>query len=584
MSRKVRPRNEDGPKRIAAYVRVSSQRQAIEGDSLEAQQNAITRWIEERKQYDDWRVQSVEFYIDAGRSAKDQNRPQLQRLRKDIEEGNIDTVVSFKIDRITRSLLDFADLWNFFQQHGVELVSLKERVDTSNAMGEAMVMIIMVFAQLERKLTGERTVATMQDRAERGLWNGGHVYGYVPDPNEQGRLKVDPDEAATIRTHFFDSVEKLGSAGGVQRELARLNIRTPAKVAKRSGRNRGGTTFTKQQVLCILRNRVYLGHVAWGESVCENAHEAIISVEQFERVQKLLDQSAKRHTNTRYSPGRQYLLSGLVRCRCGAMMTGKAGVGRSRTHYYYECTRQIHAGRTACDGPRFAAEPLEEAILARVRDLAHQLPARERIVREALNQLTTDTQRVELEVAAHRMRMTTVQREINNLVTVLAQGGLTSLDTVKEALDERTGEKGTIQARIEELSAQLAPAHDIAQAARQFIEEWGRVGNLLEAADPAEQKLILQHLVEVVELRSSGVAGGCGTYAIKLFTQPPERAEGEDGDRSDGDEGDDADGPALTGPSLVRKVDEKAPRLGLEPRTVRLTGAYANPRHGRKRL
>lgn len=572
VSKKSRLKSDGRPKRIAAYVRVSSQRQALEGDSLEAQQNAITRWIEDRKQCDDWRVQSIEFYIDAGRSAKDQNRPELQRLRQDIEAGNIDTVVCFKIDRITRSLLDFADLWNFFQRHGVELVSLKERVDTSNAMGEAMVMIIMVFAQLERKLTGERTVATMQDRAERGLWNGGHVYGYISDPNERGRLRVDPEAAATIRTHFFDAVEKLGAAGAVQWELARLNIRTPAKVAKRSGRSRGGKPFTKQQILGILRNRIYLGRVSWGDAACENAHEPIITAEQFERVQKLLAWTTARRTNTRYSPGRQYLLSCLVRCRCGAMMTGRGAVGRSRTHHYYECTRQIHAGRSTCDSPRFAAEPLEEAILARVRALS--LPARERVVEEAMRQLTVDTGRVEHELSTARTRLVTVNREINNLVGVIAQGGLNSLDTIKAAVDERTAEKGTLEGRIEELTTQLTPAQEVNDAARQFLERWGQVGILLDAANPTERRLILQHLIEVVELRSaggSGVAGGGGTYAIKLFTQPPERGEWEDGEDSGGDDDGNADGPVLTGPSLVRMVDEKAPRVGFEPTTRRLT-------------
>jgi hypothetical protein len=109
------------------------------------------------------------------------------------------------------------------------------------------------------------------------------------------------------------------------------------------------------------------------------------------------------------------------------MMTGKAGVGRSRTHHYYECTRQIHSGRSACDGPRFAAEPLEEAILGRIRDLALSLPARERVVEEAMRQLTVDIGRVDLEVANARTRMVAVNREINNLVGVLAQGGLSTM-------------------------------------------------------------------------------------------------------------------------------------------------------------
>ena len=99
--------------RIAAYIRVSSQRQATEGDSLEAQRNEINKYIDHRKTLRGWLVESVEYYVDAGRSAKDQNRPELQRLKRDIADKQIDMVICFKLDRITRSLLDFVDLWRW---------------------------------------------------------------------------------------------------------------------------------------------------------------------------------------------------------------------------------------------------------------------------------------------------------------------------------------------------------------------------------------------------------------------------------------------------------------------------------------
>ncbi len=170
----------NGKLRVAGYIRVSTVRQKVEGDSLEAQKNAIARYLEYRSQVP---CEFVTFYVEEGKSAKNQNRPGLQKLRADIEKGLIDTVVCVKLDRITRSVLDFADLWQFFVKHGVEFISLTENVDSSTAMGEAMMLIIMVFAQLERKVTGERTKGTMLDRASRGLHNGGCTYGYVPDPN-----------------------------------------------------------------------------------------------------------------------------------------------------------------------------------------------------------------------------------------------------------------------------------------------------------------------------------------------------------------------------------------------------------------
>ncbi|HMP03647.1 MAG TPA: recombinase family protein, partial [Gemmatales bacterium] len=153
------------PLRIAGYVRVSSQRQATEGDSLAAQQHEIEQEVEFRKRRENWQVESLEFYVDAGKSAKDQKRPQLQRLKRDIAAGKIDLVICFKLDRITRSLKDFVDLWALFAEHDVDVVSLREKFDTSMPTGEAMVQLIMVFAQLERKMTAERTFSIMRDRA-----------------------------------------------------------------------------------------------------------------------------------------------------------------------------------------------------------------------------------------------------------------------------------------------------------------------------------------------------------------------------------------------------------------------------------
>ena len=151
--------------RIAGYVRVSSQRQVTEGDSLAAQQSEIETEVEFRTRREGWDVESLEFYIDAGRSAKDQNRPQLQRLKRDIAAGKVDLVICFKLDRITRSMKDFVDLWSLFEDHDVDVVSLREKFDTSMPTGEAMVQLIMVFAQLERKMTAERTYSIM--RTER---------------------------------------------------------------------------------------------------------------------------------------------------------------------------------------------------------------------------------------------------------------------------------------------------------------------------------------------------------------------------------------------------------------------------------
>ena len=253
-------RKHNRPLRIAGYVRVSSQRQATEGDSLAAQQHEIEQEVEFRKRRDNWEVESLELYVDAGKSAKDQNRPQLQRLKRDIAAGKIDLVICFKLDRITRSLKDFVDLWALFAEHDVDVISLREKFDTSMPTGEAMVQLIMVFAQLERKMTAERTFSIMRDRADRGLWNGGHILGYRSRPDEPGKLEIDPEAAAIVR-RIFELFEELGSAGAVTRRLNDLGIRYPT-YRTRSDKTRGGNRFVKQKVIGILRNLIYLARFA----------------------------------------------------------------------------------------------------------------------------------------------------------------------------------------------------------------------------------------------------------------------------------------------------------------------------------
>ena len=252
--RRAEKKPEDKPLRIAGYVRVSSQRQATEGDSLVAQQHEIEQEVEFRKRRENLTVESLEFYVDAGKSAKDQNRPQLQRLKRDISAGRIDLVICFKLDRITRSLKDFVDLWALFAEHEVNVSSLREKFDTSMPTGEAMVQLIMVFAQLERKMTAERTFSIMRDRADRGLWNGGHVIGYRSQPDDPGKLEIDSVGAEIVR-RIFDSFDELGSAGAVTRRLNDLGIRLPT-YRTRSDKQRGGNRFVKQKVIGILRNAI----------------------------------------------------------------------------------------------------------------------------------------------------------------------------------------------------------------------------------------------------------------------------------------------------------------------------------------
>lgn len=519
MSRHKKRTEEGHPLRIGGYVRVSSQRQASEGDSLTAQRHEIEQEVEIRKRRENWRVAKLEFYVDAGRSAKDQNRPELLRLKQDIEAGQVDVVICFKLDRITRSLGDFIDLWELFDNHDVNVISLREQFDTSTPTGRAMLRLIMVFAELEREMTAERTFATMRDRVERGLWNGGYVLGYQSDPTEPGKLIVDPEWADIIRKQFFDAFEELGSAGAVQRKLHGLGIRWPVRTS-RSGKVRGGKLFTKQQVIGILRNPLYIGRIQWGEEGRDDCHEPLISKEQFERVKRVLGETTKHRRNHQSARGRSYLLRGLVRCGCGAQMTPAGAHGHGGKYHYYVCTKQIHeGGKISCQAPRFPAEALEIAVLERIRVLAAMEEARDRIVQEALKVIAEEFTRVQGEEEILRRQLARVRGDIGQLVGVLKTLGASALKSVQDELSRLEQEERGLDEQLQDVSKRKDPLDQISSQARQFIETWKNVGQLLDQADAEEQRLILQHYVEVIELRATDSKGKVGTYALRLFPE-----------------------------------------------------------------
>ncbi len=583
--RRTHTKTTDKPLRIAGYVRVSSQRQVNEGDSLLAQQHEIEQEVEFRKRRENLQVTSLEFYVDAGKSAKDQNRLQLQRLKRDIAAGKIDLVICFKLDRITRSLKDFVDLWSLFAEHEVDVSSLREKFDTSMPTGEAMVQLIMVFAQLERRMTAERTFSIMRDRADRGLWNGGHVLGYRSVQDDPGKLEIEGVGAAIVR-RIFDSFEELGSAGAATRALSDLGIRYPM-FRTRGDKQRGGKLFTKQKVIGILRNSVYVGQIRWGEAVKDDCHPPIITRQQFDRVQLQLGKMLVRRMNLKKPKGRMYLLSGLLRCPCGAHMVGASAHGSRGKSFYYVCTRQTHeAGKYSCQSSRIPAEALENAIISRIGELGRLVEARDRIVQEAVACLDGETVRLKDEEDTTKRSLGQIRADIGRLVDVLKSLGAKGLASVRDELERLEAEEKRLESTLTQIAKRQAPVERIGRDAQAFLETWQDVGELLDAATTEERLQILQHYIEVIELGNIDRETRTGTYALRLFPEVrPDRGfdfgDGGGNGPDDVNSGPEttngavatngSDPAVLTEDGFVRTTVQKAPRPGLEPGTNRLT-------------
>jgi len=300
--------------RCAIYTRVSTEHGLEqEFNSLAAQREACEAYITSQK-HEGWALRPAR-YDDGGYSGGSMDRPALQQLLADIRAGLIDTVVVYKVDRLTRSLADFAKLVELFDAHQASFVSVIQSFNTTSSMGRLTLNVLLSFAQFEREVTGERIRDKIAASKKKGLWMGGHVpLGYRV---ENRRLTVDEQEAATVRL-IFERYLALGSLPALQQELREQAIRTRPR-QQASGRIIGGVAFTNGPLAHLLRNRVYLGEINHKGHSHPGEHDAIIAPDLFDAVQARL--AANHHPKRVRLGGSGALLRGRLFDDRGHRMT-----------------------------------------------------------------------------------------------------------------------------------------------------------------------------------------------------------------------------------------------------------------------
>src|SRR5690242_3176627 len=244
-------------RRCAVYTRKSSE-EGLEQDfnSLHAQREACEAFIKSQAG-EGWRVVKT-AYDDGGLSGGTMERPALQRLLTDIRSGLIDAVVVYKVDRLTRSLADFARLVEIFDAQGVSFVSVTQQFNTTSSMGRLTLNVLLSFAQFEREVTGERIRDKIAASKKKGMWMGGNVpLGY--DASER-TLVINPAEAETVRC-IFALYGELGCVRRVKEEADRLGLRTKCTTTA-NGTERGGKPFSRGHLYTLLSNPIYTGRIA----------------------------------------------------------------------------------------------------------------------------------------------------------------------------------------------------------------------------------------------------------------------------------------------------------------------------------
>ncbi|XZE35686.1 recombinase family protein [Pirellulaceae bacterium SH501] len=485
--------------RCAIYTRKSTEeRLDLEFNSLDAQRDAAQAYIASQKS-EGW-VCLPKRYDDGGFSGGNLDRPAYNELMKDIEAGEIDCVVVYKVDRLSRSLFDFAHSMRVFEACGVSFVSVTQQFNTTNSMGRLTLNILLSFAQFEREIIGERIRDKIAAQRQKGLWCGGQpVLGYDVDRSSTSpKLVVNAKEAEMVRT-IFDSYLKLGSLLPVVEKLHELGWANKTWLT-RKGRTKGGRPFDKCSVHALLTNQVYLGKIRHKDQIHEGQHEPLIDQAVFDKVQTQLKEHG-RGEGKRLINRHNALLKGLLYCpTCGYTMVHCPTKKKSKVYRYYVCQTSIKRGRAFCQTGSIPAPAIENAVLEEIKCLVKDDGLRREIFEQSERLRQDKIQRLEIQLRQTKMQRSRDEAELHRMST---EGGNSEFDELRrQELNHRLAHTNSrlveLEAELERLLDSRFEKTDVEEA----IGDFDRLWSLMKFKERVE---LLELLVSRIEYdRSDG--------------------------------------------------------------------------------
>ena len=350
-------------KRCAVYCRVSSdERLDQEFNSIDAQKEAGHAYIASQRA-EGW-IPVADDYDDPGYSGGNTDRPALKRLLADIERGLIDIVVVYKIDRLTRSLADFARMVDVFDQHDVSFSAVTQQINSATSMGRLMLNVLLSFAQFEREVTSERIRDKIAAAKRKGMWMGGVPSIGYDVVNRQ--LVVNDAEAAVVR-RIFEEMLTIGSPTQIAANLTAEGITTKAWTTQ-EGQTRSGTRIDKKYLHKLLRNRIYLGELSHKGNWYPGAHPPIIDRALWDKVHAVLAKdSHARSVETKIRSRTDALLRGLLYAPSGERMYPTYSSKRGHKYHYYVSKSESRFGAPGKSFARLPAPEIEAAVVAQIR-------------------------------------------------------------------------------------------------------------------------------------------------------------------------------------------------------------------------
>ncbi len=481
------------------YARVSTEEQASEGYSIEAQKQLLYAYAKQRN------IQIIDEYIDEGRSGKSiDGRPQMQRLLKDSKNGEFHAVITYKLDRLARKTRDSLEIVETLERHNVQLMSYSESIDTTTPGGKMFYTVMSSVAEMERATIIDRVKMGMNQRANQGMWNGGIVLGYNVVNKE---LSVNEDEAKIVKEIFL-----LASKGHGYKKIA-------YEMNKREYKTKKNKDFSIATIKGILENPIYIGkirfnqHENWSEKrrkgknktplIKDGIHDPIIEIELWNQVQqKLKTRSFRPALSTK-----PYFLGRLLRCpECGYGMTAAKARGKNGKQYrLYQCGQYKNKGRTACQAHTINADKAEQYVIDELKRVV-TLPY---FVEKLVDKMNNERLNAESPLLEEKKRLVNNKRKtekhLDNLVTLLMDD--TDLkDIYSKKMLEQKNQLTTIENRIDNVEKELQSISKDPIDAEALTNLLKNIDTLLDQADATEKKELLSLFVKDIQISKEKVS------------------------------------------------------------------------------
>lgn len=491
--------NNDGSKvlRCAIYTR-KSREDGLEQEfnSLDAQRESGEAYIESQRMQG-WQL-IPERYDDGAFSGETMERPGLQRLLADVEAGKVDVIVVYKIDRLSRSLLDFMQMIEMFNDRGVSFVSVTQHFNTTDSTGRLFLGILITFAQYEREVAGDRIRDKVAAAKRRGKYCGGvPVLGYDVD-REAKKLLINQEEEPLVK-HIFHRFCQLGSARAVAKELNEQGYKTKSWITKK-GSLHEGKPWNTGHVYRLLNNRTYIGEVSHKKKHYPGEHEAIIDRKQWDMVQGILAENTRdKSGNTRIKMASPF--RGLIRCgHCDSSMGMTYTNKGERRYTYFICQKDTKRAVSQCPIKRVPAGDIEKAVFEQLGAVFRTPSLMAKTYFAAKDLEKAERERVSNQKSELEKELMATRKQALELMSPGEWGPGTEekLADSNKRVVELSRQLTTVTKQLDIVSTDYITEQDVSGSFQTMETFW-------DDLFPMERQRLIRLLIETVEIRERGI-------------------------------------------------------------------------------